>query len=242
MAESTTLETTNKEQTGTTVQDPDGGKINPGLRPLPSKELGELQDRFALIPLYTKHHEYALDGEYMIDENTGASAIKLPDGRIVMDSEEGRLRYHIMQFETELGYYGMRNAIIKQAYYDDDSYIHTYKSGTNLLDDPIYIDDQLKIKKLCISIDMDIMEGVEDSPQLKIANIDPDVIVKYSVDMGVRREYTCKLSELRMTIEEMDTISLAINQIILPSDLDCILEECHIVIHSILVGLIEEKL
>lgn len=212
------------------------------LQPVNSKELGKKQDRFAIIPLYTRHHKYALNGEYMIDENTGASARKLENGKVVMVGEEGRLRHHLAMFESELGYYGMRKALIKQAYYDDDSYIHTYKSGTNLLDDPIYIDDQLKIKKLCISLDMDILDAVEDSPKLKNADIDPDVIVKYTVDMGVRKEYSCKLSVLCNTIEEIDTISLAINQIILPSDLECVLEQCFIVVHSILIGVIEEEL
>lgn len=216
--------------------------INPVLESITSKELGKLQDRFAIIPLYTKHYQYALNEEYMIDENTGAPGIKLENGKVVMDGEEGRLRYHVMQFESELGYYGMRKAVIKEAYYDNDSYLHIYKSGTNLLDDPIYIDDQLKIKKLCISLDMDIFESVDDTPKMKIANIDPDVIVRYSVDMGVKKEYTCKLSLLRMTIEELNTISLAINEIILPSDLECILEQCHIIVHSILIGVVEEEI
>lgn len=212
------------------------------LAPVDSKELGLKQDRFAIIPLYTKHYKYALNGEYMIDENTGAPGIKLPNGRIVMDGEEGRLRYHIAMFESELGYYGMRKAVIKQAYYDDDSYIHLYKSGTNLLDDPVYIDDQKKIKKLCISLDLDIFEDVEESPKMKIADIDPDVIVRYTIDMGKRQEYQCKLSTIKNTIEEMTTISLAINQIIMPSDLGCVLEKCHIIVHSILIGVIEEEL
>lgn len=216
--------------------------IIPEPYPIDTKVLGKKQDRFAIIPLYTKWYKYALNGEYMIDEHTGASGIKMENGKVVMDSEEGRLRYHIETFESELGYYGMRKALIKQAYFDDDSYIHIYRSGTNLLDDPIYIDDQKMIKKLCISLDLDILESVEDTPKMKFAEIDPQVIVKYTVDMGKRQEYECKLSVLRNTIEELNTISLAINQIILPSDTECILENCHIIIHSILIGLIEEDL
>lgn len=221
----------------------EGGTTSPTpIDPINTKELGKKQDRFAITPLYTKWHKYALKGEYMIDENTGASGIKLENGNVIMVGEEGRTRYHIAMFESELGYYGMRKALIKQAYFDDDSYIHTYKSGTNLLDDPIYIDDQLKIKKLCLSLDLDICQSVEDTPKMKIAEIDPDVIVSYTVDMGEKREYQCKLSVLSNTIEELDTISLAINQIILPSDINCILEECFIITHSILIGVIEEEL
>lgn len=207
-----------------------------------SKQLGELQDRFAIIPLYTNHYEYALNGEFMIDPLAGTPGIKLANGKVVMVGEEGRLRYHAMQFENELSYYGMRNAIIKHAKFDDDSHIHLYESGNNLLDDPIYIDDQEKIKKLCISLDLDILSEVEASPKMHMTNIDPEVIVKYSVDMGVKKEYRCKLSELRMTIENLDTISLAINEIILPSDLGCVLENCLILVHSILVGVVEEPL
>ena len=210
--------------------------------PVNSKQLGELQDRFAIIPLYTTNYEYALNGEFMIDPLSGASGIKLNNGKVVMVGEEGRLRYHAMEFENMLSYYGMRKAIIKHAKFDDDSHIHLYESGNNLLDDPIYIDDQEKIKKLCLSLDLDILSEVEASPKMHMTNIDPEVIVKYSVDMGVRKEYRCKLSELRMTIEDLDTISLAINEIILPSDLDCILENCLILVHSILVGVIEEPL
>lgn len=213
-----------------------------GPKPVNSKELGELQDRFAITPLYTKNYKYALNDEFMVDENSGATGIKMSNGKVIMDGEEGRLRYHIMQFESELGYYGMRNAIIKKAYYDDDSYIHTYKSGTNLLDDPIYIDDQQMIKKLCISLDLDILQSVKNTPIMQIANIDPDVIVKYTVDMGEEREYECKLSSLRMTVEDMNTISLAIREIVLPSDIECILENCHILVHSILIGIVEEEL
>lgn len=225
----------------TTPTEPTTPETEP-LYPIDTKELGKKQDRFAIIPLYTKHHKYALNGEYMIDQFTGASGIKLENGKVIMDGEEGRLRYHIARFESELGYYGMRKALIKQAYYDDDSYIHTYQSGTNLLDDPIYIDDQKMIKKLCLSLDLTILEAVEDTPKMKAAEIDPDVIVKYTVDMGVKKEYRCKLSVLNTTIEELNTISLAINQIILPSDLGCILENCFIITHSILIGVIEEDL
>ena len=74
-----------------------------------SKQLGELQDRFAIIPLYTNHYEYALNGEFMIDPLAGTPGIKLANGKVVMVGEEGRLRYHAMQFENELSYYGMRN-------------------------------------------------------------------------------------------------------------------------------------
>lgn len=210
--------------------------------PVTSKELHELQDRFAIIPLYTSNYQYALDGEYMIDPNTGASGIKLPNGKIVMDGEEGRIRYHAMRFEENLRYYGMKNAIIKKAIFDNDSYIHTNVAGDNMLDDPIYIDDQEKIKKLCISLDLDILESVDNSPRMTMSYFDPEINIKYSIDMGERREITCRLSNLSSTIEELDTISLVINEMTLVPDVSCALDNCYIVIHSILIGVLEEEI
>lgn len=207
-----------------------------------SKNLKELQDRFAIIPLHTNHYEYALNGEYMIDPNCGSSAIKSENGKIISSSEEGRIRYHAMQFEQELSYYGMRNAIIKRAVFDNDTYVHTYNVGDNMLDDPIYIDDQEKVKKMCLSLDLDILQPVEESPRMVVSYTDPEVNVKYAVDMGERHEFTCKLSDLRHTIEELDTISLVINEISLLPDISCALDDCFILVHSILIGVVEEEI
>lgn len=213
-----------------------------GPEPVTSKELHELQDRFAIIPLYTKHHKYALNGEYMIDHNTGASAIKLENGKIIMDGEEGRAKYHAIEFENNLRYYGMRNAIIKRAVFDNDSYVHTAVAGENMLDDPIYIDDQEKIKKLCISLDLDVLSESDDTPRMVMNYFDPDINVKYSVDMGEKHEFTCKLSNLGITIEELDTISLVINEMTLLPDVSCALDNSLILIHSILIGVLEEEI
>lgn len=237
--DSAELALTKAKSSGISVQS-DEVESDSTLQPVNSKELHELQDRFAIIPLYTENYEYAFDGEYMIDPNSGSSAIKLSNGKVIMDGEEGRTRYHSMQFEQDLSYYGMRNAIIKKVIYTDDSYIHTYEVGNNMLDDPVYIDDQLKIKKMCLSIDMDILTSTVDSPKMTVAYVDPIVNVKYSVDMGVDHEYSGKLSELRHTIEEMDTISLVIREIYLSPDVN--LDDTYMLVHSILIGVVEEKL
>lgn len=210
------------------------------LEPVHSKELGMMQERFAMTPLYTKYYEYALQTEYMIDEYSGSSSVKLMDGRIVMDQEEGRLRYHLMLYEQELSYYGMRTAIIKKAIYDNDSYIHPATSGKNILDSPIYIDDQKIIRKMSVSLDVDILDGVDYSPILHTINIDPNIMVKYTADMGGKGQYVCKLSQLRMTIETMDTISLTIEEIVILTDEEHMLERCLILPHSILIGLVED--
>ena len=220
------------------VEETDSGS----LEPVTSKELHELQDRFAIIPLHTTNYKYALEGEYMIDPSTGASGIALSNGKILMDSEEGRVKYHAMKFEENLRYYGMRNSIIKKVIFDDDSYIHTNKAGDNILDDPIYIDDQEMIKKLCISIDLDILESADDTPMMVMSYFDPEINIKYSIDMGEKRELTCKLSNLNSTIEELNTISLVINEMTLIPDISCALDDCYIVVHSILIGVLEEEI
>lgn len=212
------------------------------LEPVSSKELHELQDRFAIIPLYTSNYQYALNGEYMIDPNTGVSAIKLENGKIMMSGEEGRARYHSMQFESNLRYYGMRNALIKKATFDNDSYTHTNEIGYNILDDPIYIDDQELIKKFCISLDLDVLESSDETPKMIMSYFDPNVCVKYAIDMGERREFTCRLSNLGIAIEEVNTVSLVINEITLLPDISCAIDNCIVLVHSILIAVLEEEL
>lgn len=216
--------------------------VVPQPDPITDKRLGELQDRFAIIPLYTKHYPYAMPGEYMIDEHTGTSGIRLDNGKIIMNEEDERLRYHMLNLTNDISYFGMRQAIIKLACSDDDSFLKVYKSGTNLLEDPIYIDDQQMITRFGISLDIDILENVDGFIRYQVSYFDPDVIVRYDIDEGISKEFRTKLSQLAIALQDVETVSLAINEIILPSDIDCILEQCIIVVHSILIALREKPL
>lgn len=235
--------TTNPPEEGeTNTVNPEPPVILPQPEPINSKRLGELQDRFAIIPIYSKFYNYAMTGEYMIDEHTGTSGIKLEDGKIIMNEEDERLRYHMLNLTNDISYFGMRQAIIKLACFDDDSHLKVYKSGTNLLDDPIYIDDQKLINRFAISLDIDILQNIDEYIRYQVSYFDPDVIVRYDIDEGVSKEFRTKLSSLAITLQDIDSVSLAINEIILPSDTECILEQCIIILHSILIAVTEKPL
>ena len=212
----------------------------PQPNPITGKALGELEERFAFTPIYTKNYKYAKATEYMIDEYTGQGAVKLIDGHIVSVQENGRLRHHTMEFESDLSYYGMRNSIIKSVVYEDDSYIHAVKAGTNILDGSIYIDEQTYVDKMCISIDFDILEKVDGTPRLQNSHIDPTILIEYRVDGGERHRYSCKLSELRLTSELMHTISIEIESITIQVGRNDPIVDCLILVHSILVAVTEE--
>lgn len=212
----------------------------PQPEPITGKALGEKKYRFSITPIYTKNYVYALPTEMLMDENTGTTAVMLKDGKYVASEEGGRLKYHLMQFEQDLSYYGMRNCIIKNVLYDDDSYIHLYKNGDNLLDDSIYIDEQRYINKMCISVDLDIYEPIMGTPRMQRSSLDPELVVTYRVDFGERHTYRCKYSEIRRISEVMHTISLEIESIKITPDEGGKLEKCYIPIHSILVAITEE--
>lgn len=218
--------------------------IIPTPRPQPDpvygKALGEKKYRFSITPIYTHHYEYALPTEMLMDEHTGTTAVMLKNGKYIASEEGGRLKYHLMQFEQDLSYYGMRNSIIKNVLYDDDGYIHLYEHGQNLLDDSIYIDEQKYINKMCISIDLDIFEPIVGTPKMQRSSLDPELVITYRVDFGERHTYRCKYSEIRRMQEIMHTISLEIESIKITPDTQGHLDKCYIPIHSILVAITEE--
>lgn len=214
-------------------------------RPQPTviteKALGEKQYRFSITPLYTRNYKYADPTEFMIDEYTGVGAVKLGDGNIVSVQENGRLRYHMMQFESDLSYYGMRNSIIKSIIYEDDSHVHSVTAGFNILDGSIYIDEQAYINRMCISVDFDILEKSSITPRLQNSHVDPVISITYRVDRGERHQYSCKLSELRLTSETMHTISIEIEDISIQTERNDPVSDCLILVHSILVAVTEEQ-
>lgn len=226
------------------LEEPDVPEKVPQERPQPEviagKALGEKQHRWSITPLYTKNHKYALPTEMLMDENTGSTGIMLADGKYLMGEEGGRLKYHLMQFESDLSYYGMRKSIIKNILFDDDSYIHRVIPGANILDSSIYIDEQAYITKMCISIDFDIYTEVEGTNKLQRSNLDPEIRVEYRLDGGERHKYQCKLSELRLLSEDMHSISIEIENITMLIDDERLISNCYVTIHSILVAVVEE--
>lgn len=215
----------------------------PSYRPQPEvitgKALGEMQHRWSVTPLYTKNYKYARNTEMMMDEYSGETAVKLSNGKILMGQEGGRLKYHLMQFESDLSYYGMRNSIINNIVYDDDSYTHLAKVGTNLLDSSIYIDEQTYLDKLCISLDIDIFLEEDDTPKMQISHVDPEFAIEYRVDGGKRHKYRCKLSEFRLTSELVHTMSIEIESITMMADEKGLLDNAYSLVHSILVAVTE---
>lgn len=209
----------------------------PQPEPITGKALGEKKYRFSITPIYTHNYNYALPTEMLMDKNTGSTAVMLANGKYIASEEGGRLKYHLMQFEQDLSYYGMRNSIIKNVLYDDDGYIHLYENGQNLIDDSIYIDEQKYINKMCISIDLDVYEAVLGTPKMQRSYLDPEMVITYRVDFGERHTYRCKYSELRRMFEVMHTISLEIESIKITPDEQGILDKCYIPIHSILVAI-----
>lgn len=154
----------------------------------------ELQDRFAVTPLHTSNHDYALNGEYLIDDNTGSPAIKRDDGSIVSIGELGRMKEHLSQFETNLIYYNMGRSQIFLMNFNDDSKVKEY-DGTNILDEDVQITKSLK--QICLSIDATILTKSGSSNILKIADIDPVIKIVYAINNGEDKQISYTLSDLK---------------------------------------------
>lgn len=181
-------------------------------------EISKMQDRFALRPLNTTKHEYALPHEFMCDPVTAETAVKNEDGTVTAISMTVRLRHHIEEFSNAITLYGMGMADIYHITFEDEYHAKLYKPETNILDVTDYElrkDDASNIKKLCISIDATILEKHEGTNLLEIADFDPTVTIRYQVGKSDPDIMSCKLSRLPRQVIPVDGNIMVIESIVL---------------------------
>ena len=143
--------------------------------------LRELQDRFAITPLHSSNHKYALKGEFLCDPETGGTGIRHNDGTITMIDEVNRKKEHIDIFEQKLILANIGRYTIFDAQFDDTSKVKTYFRGENLLDNEILIEREggEDIGKVALSIDTTILQKSDDDYILRWSNHDPIITVTY---------------------------------------------------------------
>lgn len=189
-------------------------------------------DRWAVTPLYTTNHEYALTGEYLCDPNTGEPAIKREDGTVINVSEIARINYHLETFSTALSYLGMRTSKIFSIVPDIDDHVFVYDG--NGLDDEIVLESDSQIKKAVISFDISVLEKVEGSNMLRMIDRDPVVNVEYTIGAGVvTRTVSLKASDFNYNTIPINDKSFTLKAIRFPQ-VDASGYTCFI--HSIFVA------
>lgn len=158
----------------------------------------EKEDRFAVTPLYTRYNEYALDGEYMVDKNTGAPAIKRENGTVVCIHEISRLKEHLERMTEGLCYLGLRNTSIYNMMYNDESEVTVY-NRTNMLDEPAIVTTEDLVSKIVISVDLSILEKFDNDMFLHQTGIDPEIYMSYRLGPGIDEETVhFRMSELAL--------------------------------------------
>lgn len=189
-------------------------------------------DRWAVTPLYTTNHKYALTGEYLCDPNTGEPAIKRKDGTVINVSEIARINYHLETFSTALSYLGMRTSKVFSIVPDNDDHVFVYDG--NGLDDEIKLESENQIKKAVVSLDISVLEKVEGSNMLRMIDRDPVVNLEYVIGNGVvTRTVSMKASDLNYNTIPINDKSFTLKAIRLPQ-VDASGYTCFI--HSIFVA------
>ena len=181
--------------------------------------LRELQDRFAITPLHSSNHKYALKGEFLCDPETGGTGIRHNDGTITMIDEVNRKKEHIDIFEQKLILANIGRYTIFDAQFDDTSKVKTYFRGENLLDNEMLIerDNGEDIGKIALSIDTTILQKSEDDYILRWSNYDPVITVKYYTEKNHVNEqmYEQVASRLGDRCLEIDSPTLIISSIVI---------------------------
>ena len=139
--------------------------------------LGTLQDRFAIRPLNTTNYEFGLPQEFMCDPETGEPAIMNEDGTVTTVSTIFRTKNFIESFSNNIMLYGMGKSDIYQITFDDEFKVHVYESGENVLSETIEIPKT--VSRFAIGLDMTFLTKVGDSKMLKVADVNPKVIIEY---------------------------------------------------------------
>ena len=139
--------------------------------------LGTLQDRFAIRPLNTTNYEFGLPQEFMCDPETGEPAIMNEDGTVTTVSTIFRTKNFIESFSNNIMLYGMGKSDIYQITFDDEFKVHVYEPDENVLSETIEIPKT--ISRFAIGLDMTFLTKVGDSKMLKVADVNPKVVVEY---------------------------------------------------------------
>lgn len=166
--------------------------------------IGALQDRFAIRPLNTDKHEFALKQEFMTDPGTAEPAIRNEDGTITAINMTVRLNHNIEEFSNNITLFGMGRADIYHLTFDNEYKTNVYTPNTNMLTEEIEIPK--KIKRLALAINITALTQHEDCKMLTVADVDPMITVQYKVD-DVAKEMRCKLTRLKDNILEEDKAS-----------------------------------
>lgn len=181
--------------------------------------LRELQDRFAITPLHSSNHKYALKGEFLCDPETGGTGIRHNDGTITMIDEINRKKEHIDNFEQKLILANIGRYTIYDAQFDDTSKVKTYFRGNNLIDNEILIEREggEDIGKVAFSIDATILQKSDDDDILRWSNHDPSVTITYYTEKNHANEqiYTQVASRLGDRCIEVNSPTLVISSIVL---------------------------
>ena len=183
-------------------------------------QLRELTDRFAITPLHSSNHKYAIKGEFLCDPETGGTGIRHNDGTITMIDEVNRKKEHIDIFEQKLILANIGRYTIYDAQFDDSSKVKVYFRGENLLDNEILIErDETEgnIGKVAFSIDTTILQRSNDNDILRWSNHDPSVTITYYTekDHNEVKEYTQVASRLGDRAIDIDSPTLVISSIVL---------------------------
>lgn len=183
-------------------------------------QLRELTDRFAITPLHSSNHKYAIKGEFLCDPETGGTGIRHNDGTITLIDEVNRKKEHIDIFEQKLILANIGRYTIYDAQFDDSSKVKVYFRGENLLDNEILIErdeSEGNIGKVAFSIDTTILQRNNDNDILSWSNHDPSVTITYYTekDHSEVKEYTQVASRLGDRTIDVDSPVLVISSIVL---------------------------
>lgn len=163
--------------------------------------LGMLQDRFAIRPLDTTNYKFGLPQEFMCDPETGEPAIKNEDGTVTAVSTLFRTKNYIENFSENIIMYGMGKADIYQITFDEEFKVHVYQDDENIITEGI--ETPKPIRKFAIGLDATFMTQFGDSKMLRVADVDPEVELKY-LDGGMERTVVHKISRLSNYVIETD--------------------------------------
>ena len=137
----------------------------------------------------------------MCDPETGEPAIKNEDGTVTAVSTLFRTKNYIENFSENIIMYGMGKADIYQITFDEEFKVHVYQDDENIITEGI--ETPKPIRKFVIGLDATFMTQFGDSKMLRVADVDPEVELKY-LDGGMERTVVHKISRLSNYVIETD--------------------------------------
>ena len=191
--------------------------------------------RYSFTPLHIGNHNDARKGEYMCDPVSGAPGMKTEEGEILSYGFISRLAQHKTTMMDKLSYHSMAGVSVYQLELNDNTRCTVVNPDTNVFDDEC--DFGLPVKRLMISIDMDILEKGTDDVMM-LSEFDPTIKLEYALDSSDPTNITSvqlPLTQINNMVFDINSNSMVFKGIYmvddgsLPNTLKCIL-------HSILVA------